>query len=207
MSERSKLWSLIRESHVRSTSEWLRRWRSKRDILRRRLSSSKKKQENFAKDAIRLSKAQASADERNRRQEEILKETRELAASGFKKNQKLLIKCAKLQKWTECMDDDEVRKIMNQLYLDLEDWIRRHFPYDNPSKEKLIDIPNTSPGYYLQTLHEIHSEVYSSIFYFFLRKDLVESGDEYFSRAFSGLSEEISTNCKSLCPSANTVSC
>lgn len=72
-------------------------------------------------------KSQICAEEKFRRQNEILeKKTTELN-SVLKESEKLAFQQLKLQKWTEKSDDDEISQTMSNLCQQLETWAKQHF--------------------------------------------------------------------------------
>ncbi|KAJ5179082.1 hypothetical protein N7492_002292 [Penicillium capsulatum] len=145
-------------------------------------------------EAAQSQRARVMAEERMRRQEEILKETRRLEGLVSTENKQLVVKLAKVQKWTECIDDDEVRRIMRQLYQDLEDWIKRHFPCLLPIRSA-GNASHISEDYQvsrLHTLHGIHAEVYSLVFHCILWRFFVGFWDIYSNNQFRQIDHEIS---------------
>lgn len=65
-------------------------------------------------------------EERLRRQTELLEETRKTADTAVKEQSQIMIKLTELQKWTDCIDDDEAVQVMRRLFQRLEDWIKRY---------------------------------------------------------------------------------
>lgn len=71
-------------------------------------------------------KAQLMGEERLRRQTELLEEARETADTAVKEQSRIMIRLTELQKWTDCIDDDEALQVMRRLFQRLEDWIKRY---------------------------------------------------------------------------------
>ncbi|KAJ5355530.1 uncharacterized protein N7496_012742 [Penicillium cataractarum] len=72
-------------------------------------------------------RVQLIAEERLRRQNELLRESRKNTETALKEQSQTLSKLTELQKWTESIDDGEVVEVMRKLFQRLEDWTKRHF--------------------------------------------------------------------------------
>lgn len=149
--------------------------------------------EHWANDAARSKKARAIVEDRNRRQEEILEETCKIEELVSKANKNLALKLARLEKCMECIDDDQVRRTMGDLYQELKDWIKRHFPCLLPSNEEELES-----GFHIQTLHGIQAEVYGLISSSILRRLFVGILDESRECLFRELDQQVFTQCKNL---------
>lgn len=81
-----------------------------------------------AKEATLARKTQIGAEEKFRRQAEILSKTTTELDDALQESQKLTFQQMKLQKWTEQSDDDEISQAMGNLCQELEAWVKHHFP-------------------------------------------------------------------------------
>lgn len=185
--ERATLWE-GRAKEARSEATYMR---SQVMLLNRRALESQAEAKELAEESAQATKARAMVEEKNRRLEEILKETRKIEDLVSKENKGLVAKLARLQKWTECMDDDEVRRTMRQLYQELENWIKRHLLGSLPKHDG--DEPSMS--YKVQTLHETQTDVYGLIFHSILRQFFVAIYDEQFESLFRKLDQEVLAHC------------
>ncbi|KAJ5633352.1 hypothetical protein N7490_009691 [Penicillium lividum] len=79
-------------------------------------------------DIVIIRRNQLCAEEKLRRQTEMLEECQGKLDISLQMNNALVIKQAELQRWTNHLDDDEARYTMNQLCQDTETWVKRHFP-------------------------------------------------------------------------------
>ncbi|KAJ5537620.1 hypothetical protein N7494_007099 [Penicillium frequentans] len=107
-----------------------------REHLERQLDSHKSKIKDLSKtlgscnEEVELSRmGQLCAEEKFRRQTEILRERNAALDASLEENNSLIVQQAALQRWTDRLDDDEARQITVQLYHDLETWVKRHFPH------------------------------------------------------------------------------
>lgn len=90
--------------------------RGKNESLLRRLE--------YAREGATMARrAQLLGEEKLRRQNELLEESRQDADIAAKEQSQLLIKLNDLQKWTDSIDDDDAVRVMRRLFQRLEDWI------------------------------------------------------------------------------------
>lgn len=150
-----------------------------------------------AEESAQSTKARIKAEEKSRRLEEVLKETRKLEGLVSKENKGLVVKLARLQRVTECMNDDEVRRTMRQLYQELEDWIKCHLlcSLQNLDEDGSFSMIESSLGSKLQTLHEIQTEIYGLVFHSILRRFFVGISHEPLEGLFRKLDHEVLANC------------
>ncbi|KAJ5988529.1 hypothetical protein N7481_003739 [Penicillium waksmanii] len=72
--------------------------------------------------------AQIAAEEKFRRQTEIMEQQTAKISELQQENTMLLLRQRKIQKSTDQADDDELSQVLNGLYQELEGWANRHFP-------------------------------------------------------------------------------
>lgn len=150
---------------------------------------AQKHHENKAREfyeAARVSRQdQLFAEEKFRRQTEVLNNRTTELDEAMQVNQKLALQQMKLEKWTEKCDDDEISQLMNSLCQQLEAWGQRHFP------------TSTSDGY---DFYELYAHVSSRIFKMYLSRVLVgigdDSNDELVSQKIDSLDQMVQEICQ-----------
>ncbi|KAJ5999494.1 hypothetical protein N7451_007304 [Penicillium sp. IBT 35674x] len=139
------------------------------------------------------------AEEKLRRQTQLLEECRAALDASLGENSSLVIQQAALRKWTDRLDDNEARYMMGQLYHDLEGWIRRYFPYLSPGNQAsninphglLIDESNR-----LERFYRIYDLVSYTVFRVFLTRIMVGIDDSDFGNKVSMLDRHIRAECQ-----------
>lgn len=96
------------------------------------LRDVQRERDEFMKEAKLARKIQVCAEEKFRRQTEILNKTTTELNEALQENHNLTLQKIKLQKWTERSDDDEISQAMGELCQQLEAWAKHHFPRSAP---------------------------------------------------------------------------
>lgn len=179
--------------------------KKQRAHLERQLDSQKRKIKDMSKtlgsckEEVKASRmGQLRAEERFRRQTQILKERSAALDVSLEENNSLVIQQATLQRWTERLDDDEARQITAQLYYDLEIWVKRHFPHlfsANKASHANPDSPSAHENGYLGAFYHAFAMVSYHIFDKFLTRTMVGIVDSDSSKKVSMLDEKIRTEC------------
>ncbi|KAJ6115347.1 hypothetical protein N7486_001125 [Penicillium sp. IBT 16267x] len=141
---------------------------------------------------------QLCAEEKFRRQTQILEECRAELDASLGENKSLVIKQAALQKWTDRLDDDEARQTMAQLYQCLEGWVRRYFPGLSSANKTsnvnpdslLVDESNR-----LDIFYGIYDLISNAVFRTYLTRIMVGINDSDFSNKVSMLDRHIRAQC------------
>lgn len=146
--------------------------------------------------------AQLIAEERLRRQNELLHESRKNAETALKEQSQTLSKLTGLQKWTESVDDGEVVEVMRKLFQRLEDWTKRHFNeifhaarfMRNARLEGVLPSYHNSPWITIQVIQAAISEqVFREIFSRFM----VGLPERFYDQIFYKIDTKLSRSCKS----------
>lgn len=173
--------------------------------LERQLDSHKRKIQDLnkklgaCKEEVKASRmGQLCAEERFRRQTQILKERSTALDASLEENDSLIIQQATLQRWTERLDDDEARQITAQLYYDLEIWVKRHFPHlfsANKASHANPDSPSAYENGCLDTFYNAYTVVAYCVFNIFLTRTMVGIGDSDLGKKVSMLDEKVRMEC------------
>ncbi|KAJ5798525.1 uncharacterized protein N7503_007821 [Penicillium pulvis] len=151
------------------------------------------------KEEVKVSRmGQLRAEERFRRQTQILGERNAVLDASLEENNSLAIQQAALQRWTERLDDDEARQITAQLYYDLEIWVKRHFPHlfpANKASHANPDIPSAYENGCLDAFYNAFAVISYHVFDKFLTRTMVGIIDSDFSKTVSMLDERVRTEC------------
>lgn len=171
------------------------------DLLRvcRELSGRLEKKDE---DVRKARKSQVSSAEKVRQQGELLEEARQRADAALKENRKLVSKLAQLQRWTDCLDDEEAGRTMCKFYQDLQSWIERHFKSMSFEASTEYADANTSPKgvsvscqssdlAYLERISEIGMEISWHIFNSILTRVMVGWKEDFYQ-----LDKHVNKTCK-----------
>ncbi|KAJ5115504.1 hypothetical protein NUU61_001263 [Penicillium alfredii] len=140
------------------------------------------------------------AAERDKRQEELLEESRKLANNAIKDNKILLFKVATLQKWADDLVDNDAKEKMRLLYQYLDAWVRRHFgqSYSNdmtvclaPEEDGMGEDDNQPP-----TIYDIQAEVTRLIFQSTWTRFMIGFEGAFWNHQL----RELDTEIQKLCP-------
>ncbi|KAJ5099053.1 hypothetical protein N7532_006054 [Penicillium argentinense] len=131
-------------------------------------------------------KFQVSAEERYRRQTEILnKRTAELEEAADE-NSSLAFQQMILTKWTDSFGDDEINQVMGSLNQELETWVKHHF------------YRYTSHG---DTFHCVYGLVIDQIFHAILSRAMVGTAADLHRDIFSDYFVSLDIEVQKKCPS------
>jgi hypothetical protein len=154
--------------------------------------------DEYIEDAKATKRSQLLADEKIRRQAELLEELRAALDALVQQNNDHLVKQATLQRWTDCLDDEEARQTMTQLFQDLETWALRHFPRlltrYSPNDLDTDNISVNSSGT-LETFYQISSHISYGVFDFYLNQTMVGNYDLHVNRWIDVLDKQIRNMC------------
>lgn len=139
-------------------------------------------------------RAQLIAEERLRRQNELLQESRNATETAHKAQSQTLARLTELQKWTECVDDGEVVEIMRKLFQRLEDWTKRHF---NQVVHAARSTRNTLPSSQNSavTIQIIQAAVSEQLFYEIFSYFMIGFADREYDGIFYRIDAEVSRSC------------
>lgn len=161
--------------------------------------------EKNQEDARQARQSQVCSTEKLRRQGELLGEARQRADAALKENRELVSKLAQLQRWTDCLDDEEAARSMCKLYQDLQTWIGRHFR-SSPlaTSTEHMEANTSSKGVssqrpdlaFLERVSEISMEISWHIFNSILTRVMV-GWQEDFGQHLYQLDKHINETCKS----------
>lgn len=140
-------------------------------------------------------RAQLIGEEKLRRQNELLEESRQATDTAVKEQSQLLIKLNELQKWTASIDDDEAVRLMRRLFQRLEDWIKRYYsqvPHaPHPTRVNSCDLTFFSNNEYYCTIQTIHSFISEQIFQGVFSRFMVGIRDRCLENLFYALDTEV----------------
>ncbi|KAJ5640149.1 uncharacterized protein N7484_008011 [Penicillium longicatenatum] len=141
---------------------------------------------------------QVSAEERFRRQTELLMECSAALDTSLEENSSLIIQQATLQQWTDHLDDDEARQTTAQLYHHLETWVTRHFrdvllaDQVSPANPDIL-LAHESDD--LDIFYRIYAFVSYEVFREFLTRTMIGVNDRDFNHKISILDTHIRKEC------------
>lgn len=157
-------------------------------------------------DALELRRLLVSSEEKVRRSGELLEEERRTADVALKEYRKLATRLTKLQRWTDCMDDEEAGNLMRKLYHDSQNWMNRHFGCTlskasamkiGSEKETIAAEPSVSGIFHSDLMFVINKEILEHIFRSIFARFMIGFGEDY-GRYLYQLDQHISQNCKLL---------
>jgi hypothetical protein len=141
---------------------------------------------------------QVSAEERFRRQTEILMERSAALDTSLEENSSLIIQQATLQQWTDRLGDDEARQVTAQLYHHLETWVTRHFRdvlLADKASHANPDILLAHESGDLNIFYGIYAFVSYEVFREFLTRTMIGVNDRDFNHKISILDTHIRKKC------------
>ncbi|KAJ5086179.1 hypothetical protein N7532_010950 [Penicillium argentinense] len=178
--------------------------RNEVDRLERVCTGLQRKLETLDAEAEVLRRAQLSHQEKIRRQKELLDEATDSANIAVAENRELVAKVARLEKWTDTMDDTEAAQTTRLLYQELDDWVKRQFmrPLTNGmSADSDVDergenavCPTGEPSSHL--LYDIESEIFKSLFVLILAPFMAGSRKSTWEYSQRAIDREV----QKLCP-------
>jgi hypothetical protein len=153
----------------------------------------------YAREAATLARrAQLIGEEKIRRQNELLQESRQAADVSVQEHSQLLIKLNELQKWTDSIDDDDAVRVMRRLFQRLEDWIKRHYSQPraaHPTRDNSCDLAFSRMNESYCTIQTIQGFISEQIFQVILSRFMVGIRDRSLENLFYAMDTEVRRTC------------
>lgn len=132
------------------------------------------------------------AQERLRRQIEILESCQSDLSTALKENTRLVFQLSNLKKWTDSLNDDEATDILRHANMGVETWIEHHFNRNSPGKTRKA----TDPINHLTLFYKIYASVAYCIFEAFLSNAMIGIDEPSLSKSIQIIEDEVQKQCK-----------
>ncbi|KAJ5116883.1 hypothetical protein N7456_001231 [Penicillium angulare] len=160
-------------------------------VLRQRLTE--------ANEEIRgLKQAYTIGEEKARRLNEQLEESSRELSTVFQSNNKLAIKLTKLQKYTDQLADDEIQRMVGQVYHNLEKWVKNHYvqPFTEELSANMKSDGAKYPSDNLDAFFHFYSDLSWHIYERFLGRIMVGTGNSLLANDLSMIDAQVRKLCE-----------